>query len=422
MAIDVQRGWRPVLEGALADQAFEAIRSIATRLQTPPESNNASLAFGHAGLAVLYDYLPSALCGFDSRGLSDAYLDRAIEGVANQPLSASLFPGFTGVAWTIEHLRARRGEPPDEDANGEIDARLRALVRLSPWTGPYDLTRGLVGIAVYAVERLPRAMAADCLTGIIERFEELLEEGPEGVFWRTTGSFMTLTSPRECPKGYVDVGLAHGVPGVISILAAACRAGIASEKSRQMLDGGLRWLWAQRLGSQAPSIFPVMAASGLPAKPSRAAWCYGDPGVSAALVASAEATGDADLLQRATDVARHLARRTFEESGVVDAPLCHGAAGLGHIFNRLFHSTGRTEFANAAKEWFSRALGMRHAAKGIGGFQAAEKKPGGGLDWVDDPSVLTGAAGIALALFAAVSDVEPAWDRMLLLSLRSVES
>jgi hypothetical protein len=127
-------------------------------------------------------------------------------------------------------------------------------------------------------------------------------------------------------------------------------------------------------------------------------------------------------MQRAIELARRAAARPLEQSGIVDAPLCHGAAGLGQIFNRLFQSTGRVEFADAAREWFGRALEMRHPGEGIGGYQAAEKRAGGGLDWVSDPSLLTGAAGIALALLAATTSVEPAWDRMLLLSLRSIQS
>jgi hypothetical protein len=38
------------------------------------------------------------------------------------------------------------------------------------------------------------------------------------------------------------------------------------------------------------------------------------------------------------------------------------------------------------------------------------------MGWRDDPCLLTGSAGTALALLAATTDVEPAWDRFLALS------
>lgn len=40
----------------------------------------------------------------------------------------------------------------------------------------------------------------------------------------------------------------------------------------------------------------------------------------------------------------------------------------------------------------------------------------GEFTWQADPSFLTGAGGIALALVAATSDVPPDWNRLLLLS------
>jgi len=46
------------------------------------------------------------------------------------------------------------------------------------------------------------------------------------------------------------------------------------------------------------------------------------------------------------------------------------------------------------------------------------KRPNG-KQWIAMPGILEGAAGIALALLAATTPIEPEWDRMLLLSGRS---
>jgi hypothetical protein len=43
---------------------------------------------------------------------------------------------------------------------------------------------------------------------------------------------------------------------------------------------------------------------------------------------------------------------------------------------------------------------------------------GGEVRWDADPGLLTGAAGIALALDAATSNREPEWDRFMLVSAR----
>jgi hypothetical protein len=106
----------------------------------------------------------------------------------------------------------------------------------------------------------------------------------------------------------------------------------------------------------------------------------------------------------AVDIVCATARRPARKCGVVDAALCHGAAGLGHIFNRFAQATGNEELERAAIDWLQRTLEMCAA-------------PG----WRRNTSLLTGSAGIGLALLAAASDLEPDWDQLLLLRLTSPE-
>ena len=113
--------------------------------------------------------------------------------------------------------------------------------------------------------------------------------------------------------------------------------------------------------------------------------------------------------REALQIARRAARRKFEDTGVVDAGLCHGAAGLGHIFNRLFQASGEEVFRDAARSWFGRTLNFRRANAGFGGFlvyrvtEVADEP-----SWEAEPGILEGAAGIALALLAASTSIEPA--------------
>ena len=111
---------------------------------------------------------------------------------------------------------------------------------------------------------------------------------------------------------------------------------------------------------------------------------------------------------------RAAATRAPEDSGVVDAGLCHGAAGVAHLFNRMYQATGAPRLGEAAQFWFERTLALRRAGEGMSGFSAWMSAPDGEQGWVADPYFLTGAAGIGLALLAAVTPCEPEWDRVLL--------
>jgi hypothetical protein len=137
--------------------------------------------------------------------------------------------------------------------------------------------------------------------------------------------------------------------------------------------------------------------------------------VAAALLLAARCVGELAWERAALAIALRAAARPPEQAGVRDAGLCHGAAGLGHLFNRLYQASGEPRLAEAARFWFRRTLELRHPGHGIAGFAAFT--PEREERWVDEPGLLTGAAGIALALLAAATPVVPAWDRMLLVSI-----
>ena len=61
--------------------------------------------------------------------------------------------------------------------------------------------------------------------------------------------------------------------------------------------------------------------------------------------------------------------------------------------------------------------GLRQPGRGVGGYEAWLPEDDGAQAWAADPGLLTGSAGIALALLAATTGVEPAWDRMLLVAI-----
>lgn len=178
----------------------------------------------------------------------------------------------------------------------------------------------------------------------------------------------------------------------------------------------MSWFLKQELPAESPSRFPTRVIDGIEPGGSRLAWCYGDAGIATVLMSAAWHTGERSWQKKATEVALAAADRSFECANVVDAALCHGAAGLGHIFHRLYASSGEEALAEASRRWFSTTLEMRNPGAGIGGYLSWES----GVmrsEWVASEGFLTGSAGIALALLGAITDVEPLWDRILLTNL-----
>ena len=324
-------------------------------------------------------------------------------------MGPSLYGGFAGVAWAVAHLQP-------ETSTEEIDEALKDHVNRPRWRGDYDLIGGLVGLGIYALERLPSPAAVSCLEGVIDRLEETAQRRGSGISWRTAPRLLPPQQLKENPRGYDNLGLAHGVAGVIGLLGAASAAGIRRRRARQLLDRAVCGLLAAKLAKSAGASFPGWITPGVKPQPCRSAWCYGDPGVAAALFCAARCTGEKQWEHEALEIARAAAQRPSEEAGVVDAGLCHGAAGLGHIFNRMYQETADSTLKRAARFWLEQTLALRQRGRGIGGFRALAAREDGARYWNDDPGILTGAAGIGLTLLAAATPVAPDWDRMLLLS------
>ena len=422
-AIGLERpSWRPVLTGGIKERALATVGEIVAALPDPSatEISDVSLSDGTAGLAVLCAYLSRA--GLDDDENAAQFLAHAVNSVSAQQMGPSLYGGFTGIAWTAAHLQEQLLDPED-DLNEAIDEALKPYLDQSPWQDDYDLIVGLVGIGVYAIERLPRESSIECLERVVDRLDEIAERNVNGVTWLTRPDLLPEWQRALCPDGYYNLGLAHGVPGVIALLGQVCAAGVALEKARPLLDDAVAWLLRQRSIGATQSSFSSWTVPGMEREDCRLAWCYGDAGVAAALLVAARCVNEGEWEREALALARRAAERKPESAGVKDAGLCHGSAGLGHIFNRLFQATGEESFRKAAHYWIERTLEMRRPGQGIAGFSAYRAaSEGQGEHREDRVGILEGAAGIALALLAATTEIEPAWDRMLLVSLRGGEN
>jgi hypothetical protein len=331
-------------------------------------------------------------------------LARAVAHHVDGGRGIQLFGGITQIGWTVAHL----GEG---SIVAEIGARIddQALRALAGDDRTFDLIGGAVGTGVYALERGDAGLPV--ATRVLTRLEELARPRGGGRAWFTPPELLPDWQRERAPTGYWNLGLAHGTPGVVALLARYVRGGIEATRARALLEEAVTYLTSAR---NAAGAYPGIENDGDGV--GRLAWCYGNLGVAVALLSAASACDRGPWRDEALALARGCAARPFETSGVIDAGLCHGSAGAMHLFHRLFRATGEPAFAEATRRWLDRTLALR-STHAIGGFPAVELDDTGAARCTADPSLLSGAAGVALALRALVDDVEPLWDRLLLLDL-----
>ena len=414
--------WRPTLSGTTAQQALQAVDAIAesiTSITSLPGEQDPSLGRGQAGLALLYTWLARTRRTPQADVLAWQHLDQAIEAVSTQAMDASLYGGFPGVAWAaelVDHLL----DPDAEDRSEAVDdALLRLLSRANLWPAPHDLVVGVTGLGVYALQRYPRPLAIECLRRVVERLRERAQHDEHGLYWWTPpAGILNREAQEQYPSGRADLGVAHGVAGAIALLGGICGAGVEQATARPLLEGAVRWLLAHSVPTEAGPTFPIWVAPGFQPSPARCAWCYGDPGIAAALLMAARGVGDAGWEQAAVALACRAAERPASETGVVDASFCHGAAGLAHLYNRMYQATGEPKLGRATLYWLQRMLGFYRRARDAGdSWVRGNWDPGERERWTwTGIELVEGAAGVALVLLAAATPVEPTWDRMFLVS------
>jgi len=321
----------------------------------------------------------------DPDGFADQLLVRAVEAVPTAPDSPTgLYGGLARVGWMLAHL----AEGPDaEAAAASIEELL--IHSQGPDAAHFDLISGLAGLGLLASER--GAAGARLAAHVVDRLESLARPRHGGVAWYTPPRWVPAHHRAEAPDGYWNLGVAHGAPGVMAALANLVNAGLELPRAGRLLDEAVRSL----LAAEPPGPHRFARWQPRPPRPfGRVAWCYGDLGVAIALLVAARARRRPDWEAEALALARGMASRPPADAGIVDAGLCHGAAGATHLFGRLWAATGEPVFRDAARRWLDDTL-VRCAAP------------------LHDPALLNGPPGIALALGAAITGAEPVWDRLL---------
>ncbi len=416
----MKRRWQPILKGDLARNAEAVIATIAQALAKAEDSLRSGKPHWRdappTDPALFFGYLAAATGRPGHKARAARFLELAVQHfTAGSGLA--LYGGLCGLSWTIRHLNG----PPVKlgiDAGellGTVDEHLLQVLKAPSWKGDYDLISGLVGFGVYALTRLPGRKAAMVLKRIVAHFEALAKRQRDGLCWFTPPSTLPAEQRKVAPRGYYNLGVAHGLPGVIGLLAEVYDRGIERRRTLRLLKGAVSWMAAHELPASSSLRLPAWVAPGAKPTPCRVAWCYGDLGASVVLLNAARTLGRKAWEREALSLAHQAARCPFAHSGTRDACLCHGAAGNAHLFNRLFQTTGEPEFRDAAQLYYRKTLELRGRPPRLGGYSFwTTPDATTDLDWHPNASFLSGLAGVGLALLAATQPVEPRWDGVLL--------
>jgi lantibiotic modifying enzyme len=318
--------------------------------------------------------------------------------------------GVAGIGTIIEILT----DDDLIDANTDelfegLDEYLYQLMISELQKGNYDFLHGAIGLGLFFSKRLSNKNSSRYLTDFVIELDRISKKDDQGIRW------LSVLNREKNKKGF-NLSLSHGLASIITFLSKLYALGIAKEKVSELLNGSVKYLLNQQQDiSMYKSNFPTWVCQSEPSTYSRLAWCYGDLGIGIALWQAGCNTDNKIWKKRGIKILLHSTkRRDLTENSVVDAGLCHGTSGIAHIYNRMFHYTGKEEFRDSASYWYKETLKMAKFEDGLAGYKAWRSPKYGG--WQKEYCFLVGISGIGLTLISAVSNIEPKWDECLLLS------
>jgi len=369
-----------------------------------------SLMGGKMGVALFFFYYAKLVNKQKQYDLGLELLSSVFEKI-NEGFSYHTHAGgLAGIGSLIELLLKHDFlEADTNELIGGLDNYLYKLMIHEIKTGNYDFLHGALGIGFYFLKRISNPKSREYLTEFVHELESIATKDEQGTRW------ISVLNKENKTQGF-NLSLSHGLASIIVFLSKLYKEGIAKEKVHFLLESSVRYLLNQKLDTSIyMSNFPSWISETEPSTYSRMAWCYGDLGIGAALWLAGKNVQNEEWKEKAIEILLNTTlRKNDKDTGVLDSGLCHGTAGIAHIYNRMYNFTGRKEFKDSAIYWFNKTLEMAVHKDTLSGYKTFRTEKIGGP--YEEFGFLTGIAGIGLAMISAISDIEPSWDEVLLLS------
>ena len=301
-------------------------------------------------------------------------LAREAAGAPAAPARCGLYAGDAGIGWLLAHVEGERASDLRAPARARLAAAANdpgaglgladgqagtalALVQGGRELGDTELVAAGSALAGRLAEQVAASDAGDAseylngLGGVIAVLLALAREDSEAVLdgARAAGEEILRQAQRtpwgwgwEVPgltQGPVPplCGLAHGSAGVALALHELAAA-TGERRWAEAADEGLRyvWSWYRRASTGWPDLRLLEDRNAEPLDlPCSGTWCHGAAGIGLAFLRVYELTGDraalagaSAALQSTRTAVIEIARRQAAEPAPLDGSLCHGLGSL----------------------------------------------------------------------------------------------
>lgn len=276
--------------------------------------------------------------------------------------------------------------------------------------GNYDFLHGSLGILLYFIKNVKNDRDMNIVLDAIQVLDRIAIKDNNKIKWM---------SKDFSDNEIVNLSLSHGLSSIAIILSRIVKSNIELTNCSDLLRGTINYILEQGIDHKKyGSYFSSYAIESINNNvlKSRLAWCYGDLGIALALWRAGKALNEVHWTTKAIEILRFSCTRKMPQStGVNDACICHGTAGVAQIYKRLYLETQIPEFDNTYKYWINETIQMASYENNKATYKFWK---GNKIGWSKDLSLINGIAGIGLVLMSYLNeDLKfTAWDELILVS------
>jgi len=403
--------WEPIANQDNKVKIVNILQHICIRLDELKNSiYGTGIANGSAGICLYLHNVHIYLNDDCVSNILDEYISILYKGLQANNNNLSFFTGLSGSGFCLDCIGA--DDENHEDTNEDIDDLI--LEQLDKgWNGDYELSVGLIGLGVYALNRIQNPTSLKILGLIVNIINDTKVKVDLGYVWSTNkGSAFRNANPTS----EFNLGLAHGVPGVVAFLALLHLKTGDMFPCRILLEKACEGIIAQRQSGPFNSEFPYEYNA---PSSSRLAWCYGDLSIAIVLLNAGISLKNELIKSFALEIAHKCCERNRQTYGDYDLGFCHGISGLLHQFNILYQVTGTAIFKEKADSLLSEIVqAYEKEGNQLSALNMFDKVAD---NYKEEPGVLAGYAGIGLILLSTISNTLPRWSEGFLLPIIEVK-
>ncbi|HWY11723.1 MAG TPA: lanthionine synthetase LanC family protein [Bacteroidia bacterium] len=324
--------------------------------------------------------------------------------------------GLPGTLWYLSYLKNKKLIDIHPGFFTDFEKKIDECILNNIKTNQFDLFYGVIGCLLFYSEANILSQKKILQKEIVKHLKKsAIVINKNQIAWQL---YHPLGKKENNDKSSVNLGLSHGLPSIISCLLKFDTE--FDEEIYPLVKKSINYCLSY-YSSSLISSFPYDAKlfSKLDANEynSRLAWCYGDMGIACMLWNAGQRFNIKDWKKIAVAVITKCSnRKNAQEARIVDSGICHGSAGVAHIFHRFYLYTNDLKIKKAADFWIERTLAMAQFSDGPAGYKRMHVNELNQSVYLPDNGFLEGVSGIGLVLLGWLYPETIDWDRSLLIS------